>query len=194
MVVPRNLNDSTAAHSGVHDDSSLSWMRPMTGVVCKLQEFDRWVFGGAVICVEEEEWWGERTNLRSTSANASLPFPGLGGHGHSEELAPMLVKVDVTNKFANKMVSYNTTVPEGMPMFGVLNKLQDTNSFNFTYSINKSYGIYLESVNGVAGSNENHTYWELLSKKGNSITRLSVGIGCYQPKRNEIFLMNFTTW
>ncbi len=28
-------------------------------------------------------------------------------------------------------------------------------SISFTYSINKSFGIYLESVNGLAGSTEN---------------------------------------
>lgn len=65
-------------------------------------------------------------------------------------------------------------------------------SISFTYSINKSYGIYLESVNGLAGSNENHTYWELLSKKGKTIIRLNVGkcmsviiqhaLICHSPK------------
>ncbi|KAK9974995.1 hypothetical protein ABG768_023059 [Culter alburnus] len=125
---------------------------------------------------------------------ALLPFPGLGGKEHSGELDMVLVKVDVTNKFTNNFVSYSTNVTEGMPMFGVLNKLQDTQSFRFTYSINKSYGIFLESVNGLAGSTANKTYWELLSKKGKTITRLNVGIGCYQPKKNEIFIMNYTTW
>lgn len=47
--------------------------------------------------------------------------------------------------------------------------------FSFTYSINKSFGIYLESVNGLAGSTEKHTHWELLLKKDNSRTRLNVG-------------------
>ncbi|XP_051748583.1 transcobalamin beta b [Ctenopharyngodon idella] len=125
---------------------------------------------------------------------ALLPFPGLGDSEHSGELGLVLVKVNVTNKFTNKNVSYSTTVAKGMPMFGVLNKLQDTQSFSFTYSISKSYGIFLESVNGLAGSTEKHTYWELLSKKGKTITRLNVGIGCYQPRENEIFIMNFTTW
>ncbi|XP_043094305.1 transcobalamin beta b [Puntigrus tetrazona] len=131
---------------------------------------------------------------------ALLPFPGLGGHDdHSGEhmgiLTDIPVKVTVTNKFANTKISYpDTVVTAGTPMFGVLNKLKDNSSFNFTYTINKSFGIYLESVNGLAGSNENHTYWELLSKKGNSISRLNVGIGCYQPKKNENFIMNFTTW
>ncbi len=48
-------------------------------------------------------------------------------------------------------------------------------SISFTYTIDESYGIFVNGVNGVNGSNENHTYWELLSKKGNTITPLSVG-------------------
>uniref|UniRef100_A0A671QR19 Transcobalamin beta b n=1 Tax=Sinocyclocheilus anshuiensis TaxID=1608454 RepID=A0A671QR19_9TELE len=127
---------------------------------------------------------------------ALLPFPGLGGRDdHSGKQGQIPIKVTVINKFNNTNVSYSPIATVGMPMFGVLNQLHDTNNnFNFTYNISKSYGIYLQSVNGLAGSTENHTYWELLSKKGNTITRLNVGIGCYQPKKNENFIMNFTTW
>ncbi len=39
------------------------------GVVCKLQELDRGVFGCAGIGVEGEEQWGENTALRSSSAD-----------------------------------------------------------------------------------------------------------------------------
>uniref|UniRef100_A0A673L686 Uncharacterized protein n=1 Tax=Sinocyclocheilus rhinocerous TaxID=307959 RepID=A0A673L686_9TELE len=110
-------------------------------------------------------------------------------YDHSGQQEQIPIKVTVTNKFANTKVSYPTAVTVGMPMFGVLNKLKDTNnSFTFTYSINKCFGIYLESVNGLAGSTENHTYWELLFPQS------FAGIGCYQPKKNENFIMNFTTW
>uniref|UniRef100_A0A9J7Z7R2 DUF4430 domain-containing protein n=1 Tax=Cyprinus carpio carpio TaxID=630221 RepID=A0A9J7Z7R2_CYPCA len=127
---------------------------------------------------------------------ALLPFPGLGGSDeHSGKQRPTPIRVTVINRFNNTNISYSTIATVGMPMFGILNQLQDTNNnFNFTYTISKSYGIYLQSVNGLAGSTENHTYWELLSKKGNTITRLNVGIGCYQPKKNENFIMNFTSW
>ncbi len=39
------------------------------GVVCKLQELDRWVSRCAVIDVQGEEQWGENTALRSSSAD-----------------------------------------------------------------------------------------------------------------------------
>jgi len=41
------------------------------GVICKLQELDRGVFRGAVICVQGEEQWGENTSLRSSSADGA---------------------------------------------------------------------------------------------------------------------------
>ncbi len=39
------------------------------GVICKLQELDRWVSRCAVIGVQGEEQWGENTALRSSSAD-----------------------------------------------------------------------------------------------------------------------------
>ncbi len=41
------------------------------GVICKLQEFDRGVFRGAVIGVERKEQWGENTALRNSSADGA---------------------------------------------------------------------------------------------------------------------------
>jgi len=38
--------------------------------VCKLQELDRGVFGGAIICVDGEQQLGENTTLRSASADS----------------------------------------------------------------------------------------------------------------------------
>ncbi len=43
------------------------------GVVCKLQELDRGVFGCAVVGVQGEEQWGENTALRSSSADRTGP-------------------------------------------------------------------------------------------------------------------------
>ncbi|XP_073697165.1 cobalamin binding intrinsic factor-like [Garra rufa] len=144
------------------------------------------------------------TMIRLLCFAALMSFPGLEGHdhsgllGHSDRSAKKgqttgSFTVTVTNKLANTVVSYPANA-DGMPMFGVLNKLQDTTDFTFTYSVHNSYGIFLESVNGLAGSTVNKTYWELLSKKGKKTTRLDVGIGCYQPNKNEVFIMNFTSW
>ncbi|MCJ8732830.1 hypothetical protein PDJAM_G00215790 [Pangasius djambal] len=54
-------------------------------VICKLQEFDRGVFRGAVVCVEGEKQWGENAALRSSSTdvppvvNVSTDVPPVAG-------------------------------------------------------------------------------------------------------------------
>lgn len=49
-------------------------------------------------------------------------------------------------------------------------------ALRFTYTEDPNYGLFLQSVNGLAGSFETHTYWELLVKtpKG-KIIRPNVG-------------------
>ncbi|KAF4113291.1 transcobalamin beta a [Onychostoma macrolepis] len=126
---------------------------------------------------------------------ALLPFPGLGLPADSGKLEQVPVRVTVINEFTNEQLSYSTNVIEEGLMFGALNQLQDTTAdFKFSYTIHQTFGIYLESVNGLAGSDEDQTYWELLSEKEGVITRLEVGIGCYQPQRDENMILRFTTW
>ncbi|XP_043094547.1 transcobalamin beta a [Puntigrus tetrazona] len=126
---------------------------------------------------------------------ALLPISGLGLPAHSGKLEQVPVRVTVINEFTNEQISYSSTVIEEGLMFGALNQLQETNNdFKFTYTIHKTFGIYLESVNGLAGSDKDQTYWELLSEKDGVVTRLEVGIGCYQPQRDENMILRFTTW
>lgn len=95
-------------------------------------------------------------------------------------------------------------------------------SCRFTYTVDWNLGLYLQSVNGLPGANENQTYWELLVKNINGTTRLSVGelterltlkeksaspnvklcfflilflgIGCFPPKPNDEVILNYTTY
>ena len=49
-------------------------------------------------------------------------------------------------------------------------------SCRFTYTEDPNYGPFLQSVNGLAGSNEERTYWELLvNTTNNEIIRPDVG-------------------
>ncbi|CAM4727899.1 unnamed protein product [Leuciscus chuanchicus] len=123
-----------------------------------------------------------------------MALTGLGERDHSGELNMIPVKVIVINDRSEK-ISYSTTVTEGWTMFGALNELQDSNSsFKFSYTIDKHYGIFLESVNGLSGSIKDNTYWQLLSQKpGGDITPLEVGMGCYQPQRDENLILKFIT-
>lgn len=45
----------------------------------------------------------------------------------------------------------------------------------FTVKEDPDFGLLLESVNGVAGSEREQTYWEILSESSGEYTRLGVG-------------------
>ncbi|KAG9348254.1 hypothetical protein JZ751_001989 [Albula glossodonta] len=50
-------------------------------------------------------------------------------------------------------------------LIGAMTTLREQDSsFKFTFTEDRNYGPYLVSVNGVAGNNEDHTYWELLAE------------------------------
>ncbi|KAK2912068.1 hypothetical protein QQF64_027979 [Cirrhinus molitorella] len=126
---------------------------------------------------------------------ALLPFPGLGLPADSGKLEQVPVRVTVINDFTNEQISYSTTVVEEGLMFGALNQLQYSNDdFKFTYGTDANFGLYLESVNGLVGSDVDQTYWEILSEKAGVITRVEAGIGCYQPQRDENMILRFTSW
>lgn len=42
-------------------------------------------------------------------------------------------------------------------------------------TVDPNFGLFLESVNGVAGNEQDQTYWEILSESSGEYTRLDVG-------------------
>ncbi|KAI1893786.1 hypothetical protein AGOR_G00127250 [Albula goreensis] len=81
-------------------------------------------------------------------------------------------------------------------LIGAMTTLREQDSsFKFTFTEDRNYGPYLVSVNGVAGNNEDHTYWELLAESANgTIIRPDVGIGCFIPSPNQHVILKYTTW
>ncbi|XP_010752041.1 transcobalamin-1 [Larimichthys crocea] len=128
-----------------------------------------------------------------SAAMLLLLLPGTLTEGRSS----VPIKVVVENSLANTPpVTFSTHVVFRGVLLGALKRLMDSNSnFKFTYTEDPNYGPYLESVNGVAGNDKDHTYWELLVKtQDGKIIRPDVGIGCYIPSTNEQIILKFTKW
>ncbi|XP_004071167.1 uncharacterized protein LOC101156171 isoform X1 [Oryzias latipes] len=106
------------------------------------------------------------------------------------------ITIVVKNKFQGVKKTYNASVAYRGILIGAMKRLRKSNAnFKFTYKEDLNYGPYLESINGVPGKTEDHTYWELLVIKPNgSVIIPDVGIGCYIPSPNEQILFNFTKW
>ncbi|XP_041669312.1 transcobalamin beta a isoform X2 [Cheilinus undulatus] len=93
-------------------------------------------------------------------------------------------------------VTFSTDVfPRGILLGGLRRLMASNGDFKFSYKEDPNYGPFLESVNGVAGNNNDHTYWELLVKTPDGeIKRPDVGIGCYIPSPNEKIILKFSKW
>ncbi|XP_034723828.1 transcobalamin-1-like [Etheostoma cragini] len=127
------------------------------------------------------------------SAALLLLLPG----ARTQTSEPVPIDVLVENSLLGSApVTFSTHVVYRGILLGALKRLMDSNAnFKFSYTEDPNYGPYLESVNGVAGNDEDHTYWELLVKTSDGkIIRPDVGIGCYIPSANEQIILKFTKW
>ncbi|KAB5550226.1 hypothetical protein PHYPO_G00051370 [Pangasianodon hypophthalmus] len=93
-------------------------------------------------------------------------------------------------------LTFDTDIAYRGILLGAMRKIQATQkNFNFTIKEDPNYGPYLVSVNGVAGNDSEHTYWELLVKLQNgTIIRSDVGVGCCIPNPHDTVILNFTKW
>ncbi|KAG8002288.1 hypothetical protein GBF38_012734 [Nibea albiflora] len=128
-----------------------------------------------------------------SAAMLLLLLPGSLTEGRSSVPIDVVVENSLEN---TPPVTFSTHVVYRGILLGALKQLMDSNSnFKFTYTEDPNYGPYLESVNGVAGNDKDHTYWELLVKtQDGKIIRPDVGIGCYIPSANEQIVLKFTKW
>ncbi|XP_017347045.1 transcobalamin-1 [Ictalurus punctatus] len=110
---------------------------------------------------------------------------------------PYPISLLVYNSLTNqKNLTFTTDIAYRGILLGAMRKIQEAdNDFKFTVEENTDYGPYLVSVNGVAGNNAEHTYWELLVKlQDGTIIRPDVGVGCYIPNPHDTVILKFTKW
>uniref|UniRef100_A0A3B4C6T1 Uncharacterized protein n=1 Tax=Pygocentrus nattereri TaxID=42514 RepID=A0A3B4C6T1_PYGNA len=113
----------------------------------------------------------------------------------TEEPKTLPIRITVKDDFSTMLQSYHTSVLEGGVLYGALRRLEESNNgFKFTVTVDPNFGLFLESVNGVAGSDAKHKYWQILSDHNGTVTVLDVGVGCYQPKTDEHIILKYTTW
>ncbi|XP_015192824.1 cobalamin binding intrinsic factor-like [Lepisosteus oculatus] len=120
-----------------------------------------------------------------------LLVPALLVQPESSGWSPILLSV--RNAIDQKApLSFRGSVPYRGSLLGAMWRIQQANSnFSFETRDDINYGPYLVSVNGVAGNDTAHTYWQLLRYPKTPLDR---GVGCYIPKPNEHIILNFTTW
>uniref|UniRef100_A0A8C6WF60 DUF4430 domain-containing protein n=1 Tax=Neogobius melanostomus TaxID=47308 RepID=A0A8C6WF60_9GOBI len=89
--------------------------------------------------------------------------------------------------------SFGASLVEGGILLGAMNRLMSSNAgFKFSVREDPNFGPFLESVNGLAGSDQEQTYWELLVTTATDETiRPEVGIGCYVPKAHDKIILNY---
>ncbi|NXB82585.1 IF factor, partial [Donacobius atricapilla] len=106
------------------------------------------------------------------------PSPVLGTH------APIQVHYSIENTLQGKHFRYSTsvTVPSGSTLLQVMEAAAEENPQIFSFRTEQtSWGPYVTSIHGLAGSTDDRTFWKFLSA-GDA---LDEGVGTYRPQDGE---------
>ncbi|KAJ8368192.1 hypothetical protein SKAU_G00082200 [Synaphobranchus kaupii] len=114
-------------------------------------------------------------------------------HGAFSQDSP--IDLIVLNSLENTNMTYSTTIAYRGILLGAMRRLQDApNCFKFTTREDDNYGPFLVSVNGLAGNENDRTYWQLLAESNGTTIIPNVGVGCYIPKPGERIILKFTKY
>ncbi|NXT09621.1 IF factor, partial [Prunella fulvescens] len=129
---------------------------------------------------------------KNMSPGRQLPLsPMLGTH--SIPRAPIQVHYSITNTLQGKHFHYSTSVevPSGSTLLQVMEVAAEKNPQTFSFQTEQtSWGPYVTSIHGLAGSTEDRTYWQFLSA-GNALDK---GVGTYKPHDGEHIQAVFSTY
>ncbi|KAL9849260.1 cobalamin binding intrinsic factor-like isoform 2-T2 [Geothlypis trichas] len=107
--------------------------------------------------------------------------------------APIQVHYCVTNTLQGKHFHDCTSVevPSGSTLLRVMEEAEKKDSQTFSFQTEQtSWGPYVTSIHGLAGSTEDRTFWKFLSA-GNA---LDEGVGTYKPHDGEHIQAEFSTY
>ncbi|CAN8214382.1 unnamed protein product [Coccothraustes coccothraustes] len=129
---------------------------------------------------------------KNMSPGRQLPLPAmLGTHGIPR--APIQVHYSITNTLQGIPFHYviSVEVPADSTLLQVMEVAAQEDPQNFSFQMEQtSWGPYVTSIHGLAGSTEDRTYWQFLSA-GNA---LDEGVGTYKPKNWEHIQAIFSTY
>ncbi|NXC90656.1 IF factor, partial [Cercotrichas coryphoeus] len=107
--------------------------------------------------------------------------------------ASIQVYYSITNMLQGKHFHYSTTVtvPRGSTLLRVMEVAAEENPQIFSFQTEQtSWGPFVTSIHGLAGSTDDRTYWQFLSA-GNA---LEEGVGTYKPRDGEHIQAIFSTY
>ncbi|NXQ75264.1 IF factor, partial [Quiscalus mexicanus] len=120
---------------------------------------------------------------KNMSPGRQLPLPPVQGT-HSIPRAPIQVHYCITNTLQGKHFHNCTSVevPSGSTLLRVMEEAAKEDPQTFCFQTEQtSWGPFVTSIHGLAGSTEDRTYWQFLSA-GNA---LEEGVGTYKPQDGE---------
>ncbi|XP_039623452.1 transcobalamin-1-like [Polypterus senegalus] len=130
------------------------------------------------------------SSLKCTADQNNLPLPA-PTHTSPPSSSSISVQFTVANPFRNSSNSIDVSVLDGSTLLTVMERAAQLDPQHFSFTTQSSvYGPFVTSIQGVAGSSTDHTYWQFLS----GTTSLSQGIGDYKPKNGEHLVALFSTY
>ncbi|XP_066408806.1 cobalamin binding intrinsic factor-like [Molothrus aeneus] len=129
---------------------------------------------------------------KNMSPGRQLPLPPVQGT-HGIPRAPIQVHYCITNTLQGKHFHNCTSVevPSGSTLLRVMEEAAKEDPQTFCFQTEQtSWGPYVTSIHGLAGSTEDRTFWQFLSA-GNA---LEEGVGTYKPQDGEHIEAVFSTY